>query len=349
MWIVSVLVLILMLGVLVLLHELGHFLVAKACGVHIYEFSVGMGPLLLKHMGKDKVQYSLRAFPIGGYVQLAGEVMPDDDKIPEEKLLCNKKWWQRILVFSAGVIMNFIIAFVLLFSIGLFFGSTTTTPIIEKVTEGSAYSEAGGKDGDTILSIDGKTTKTWDRAQVLLTLDNKKEYYEIKVKHTDNTEEILKVSPKEEENSDGTKSRVFGITIHQEKLYGFGNAIKYAASKWESIYQSMFTIIYGLFTGRLSVNSLSGPVGMYSIVNESLQYGLAQILYLTAYISINLGFMNFLPFPAFDGGHILFVIIEMIRGKRVDAKIEGYFHMVGFFLLMLLMIFITIKDIIGLF
>jgi len=349
MWIVSVLVLILMLGVLVLLHELGHFLVAKACGVHIYEFSVGMGPLLLKHIGKDKVQYSLRAFPIGGYVQLAGEVMPDDDTIPKDRLLCNKKWWQRILVFSAGVIMNFIIAFVLLFSIGLFFGSTTTTPIIEKVSEGSAYSEAGGMDGDTILSIDGKTTKTWDRAQVLLTLDNKKEYYEIKVRHTDNTEEILKVSPKSVTNEDGSTSRVFGITIYQEKLYGFGNAIKYAASKWESIYQSMFTIIYGLFTGRLSVNSLSGPVGMYSIVSESLQYGLAQILYLTAYISINLGFMNFLPFPAFDGGHILFVVIEMIRGKRVDAKIEGYFHLVGFFLLMLLMIFITIKDIIGLF
>jgi len=349
MWIVSIIVLILMLGVLVLLHELGHFLVAKACGVHIYEFSVGMGPLLLKHIGKDKVQYSLRAFPIGGYVQLAGEVMPDDDKIPQDKLLCNKKWWQRILVFSAGVVMNFIVAFVLLFAIGIFYGSTTTTPIIESVSEGSAYSDAGGRDGDTILSIDGKVTKTWDRAQVLLTLDNKKEYYEIKVKHSDNTEETLKVTPKEVTDEEGNKSRVFGITIHQEMLHGIGNAFKYAASKWQSIYQSMFTIIYGLFTGRLSINSLSGPVGMYSIVSESLQYGIAQILYLTAYISINLGFMNFLPFPAFDGGHILFVIIEMIRGKRVDAKIEGYFHMVGFFLLMLLMIFITIKDIIGLF
>ena len=111
----------------------------------------------------------------------------------------------------------------------------------------------------------------------------------------------------------------------------------------------MFTIIYGLFTGRLSMNSLSGPVGMYNIVNQSLALGLAQILYLTAYISINLGFMNFLPFPAFDGGHILFVIIEKIRGKRVDANIEGWFHTIGFLLLMLLMILITIKDIIGLF
>lgn len=109
---------------------------------------------------------------------------------------------------------------------------------------------------------------------------------------------------------------MFGVTIYQETYHGIGKAISYAASKFESIYQSMFTIIYGLFTGRLSMNSLSGPVGMYNIVNQSLALGLAQILYLTAYISINLGFMNFLPFPAFDGGHILFVIIEKLEERE---------------------------------
>lgn len=245
--------------------------------------------------------------------------------------------------------MNFITAFVLLFAIGVIYGSTSTTPKINTVQENSAYSEAGGRNGDVILSIDGKKTKTWDRAQVLLTLDNKKEYYSIEVKHEDNTTETLKVTPKETTDESGNKTRVFGVTIYQETYHGIGHAISYAASKFESIYQSMFTIIYGLFTGRLSMNSLSGPVGMYNIVNQSLSLGLAQILYLTAYISINLGFMNFLPFPAFDGGHIVFVLIEKIRGKRVDANIEGWFHTVGFILLMLLMIFITIKDIIGLF
>lgn len=309
-----------------------------------------MGPLLLKHISKKSgIQYSLRALPIGGYVQLAGEVMEDDDKIPKNKLMCNKPWWQRILILSAGVIMNFITAFVLLFLIGVIYGSTSTTPKINTVQDGSAFSEAGGRSGDVILSVDGKKTKTWDRAQVLLTLDNKKEYYSIEVKHEDGTVENLKVTPKEVTDEKGNKSRVFGVTIYQETYHGVGKAIKYAASKFESIYQSMFTIIYGLFTGRLSMNSLSGPVGMYNIVNQSLAIGFAQILYLTAYISINLGFMNFLPFPAFDGGHIVFVLIEKIRGKRVDANIEGWFHTVGFILLMLLMIFITIKDIIGLF
>lgn len=350
MWLVSIIVLILMLGILVLLHEFGHFIVARLCGVHVYEFSVGMGPLLCKHISKKSgIQYSLRALPIGGYVQLAGEVMEDDDKIPKEKLMCNKPWWQRILILSAGVIMNFITAFVLLFMIGLIYGSTSTTPKINNVLEGSAFSEAGGRSGDVILSIDGKKTKTWDRAQVLLTLDNKKDYYSIEVRHEDNTTETLKVAPKETTDEKGNKSRVFGVTIYQETYHGVGKALSYAASKFESIYQSMFTIIYGLFTGRLSMNSLSGPVGMYNIVNQSLALGLAQILYLTAYFSINLGFMNFLPFPAFDGGHILFVLIEKIRGKRVDTNIEGWFHTIGFILLMLLMIFITIKDIIGLF
>ena len=143
-----------------------------------------MGPLLLKHISKKSgIQYSIRALPIGGYVQLAGEVMEDDDKIPKEKLMCNKPWWQRISKSILSVCNNSFIssllsinAFVLLFLIGAVYGSTSTTPKINTVQEGSAFSEAGGRNGDTILSIDGKKTKTWDRAQVLLTLDNKKEY-----------------------------------------------------------------------------------------------------------------------------------------------------------------------------
>ena len=203
--------------------------------------------------------------------------------------------------------------------------------------------------GDVILAVDNKKTKTWDRAQVLLTLDNKKEYYEIKVRHEDNTEETLKVKPQESVLEDGSKTKVFGVSIASEKSYGLGASIKYAASKFTSIYESMFTIIGGLFTGKLGVNSLSGPVGMYSIVEQSFALGLAQIIYLTAYISINLGFMNLLPFPAFDGGHVVFIIIEKLRGKPIDKNIEGWCHAIGFLILMLLMIFITIKDIVNIF
>ena len=349
MWIVYLLVLIIILGFLVLVHELGHFLVAKKCGVHIYEFSIGMGPILHKHIGKDNIQYSIRALPIGGYVQMAGEVTEDDDNIKKEDFMCNKKWWQRILILIAGVTMNFITAFILLFVIALIWGASSTDPVVTSVMENSAYAEAGGLAGDTILEVDGKKTSTWDRAQVLLILSNDTGYYNIKVRHENGNEETLKVTPKDTILEDGTSSKVFGISVVPRIEKGLIPSLKYAFSKFTSIYQSMFTIIGGLFTGRISTNSLSGPVGIYSIVEQSFALGLSQLLYLTAYISINLGFMNLLPFPAFDGGHIVFVLIEKLRGKPVDKNIEGWFHAVGFMLLMILMIYITIKDIIRLF
>ena len=349
MWIVYLLVLIIILGFLVLVHELGHFLVAKKCGVHIYEFSIGMGPILHKHIGKDNIQYSIRALPIGGYVQMAGEVTEDDDNIKKEDFMCNKKWWQRILILIAGVTMNFITAFILLFVIALIWGASSTDPVVTSVMENSAYAEAGGLAGDTILEVDGKKTSTWDRAQVLLILSNDTGYYNIKVRHENGNEETLKVTPKDTILEDGTSSKVFGISVVPTIEKGLIPSLKYAFSKFTSIYQSMFTIIGGLFTGRISTNSLSGPVGIYSIVELSFALGLSQLLYLTAYISINLGFMNLLPFPAFDGGHIVFVLIEKLRGKPVDKNIEGWFHAVGFMLLMILMIYITIKDIIRLF
>ena len=349
MWIVYLLVLIIILGFLVLVHELGHFLVAKKCGVHIYEFSIGMGPILHKHIGKDNIQYSIRALPIGGYVQMAGEVTEDDDNIKKEEFMCNKKWWQRILILIAGVTMNFITAFILLFVIALIWGASSTDPVVTSVMENSAYAEAGGLAGDTILEVDGKKTSTWDRAQVLLILSNDTGYYNIKVRHENGNEETLKVTPKDTILEDGTSSKVFGISVVPTIEKGLIPSLKYAFSKFTSIYQSMFTIIGGLFTGRISTNSLSGPVGIYSIVEQSFALGLSQLLYLTAYISINLGFMNLLPFPAFDGGHIVFVLIEKLRGKPVDKNIEGWFHAVGFMLLMILMIYITIKDIIRLF
>ena len=349
MWIVYLLVLIIILGFLVLVHELGHFLVAKKCGVHIYEFSIGMGPILHKHIGKDNIQYSIRALPIGGYVQMAGEVTEDDDKNKKEDFMCNKKWWQRILILIAGVTMNFITAFILLFVIALIWGASSTDPVVTSVMENSAYAEAGGLAGDTILEVDGKKTSTWDRAQILLILSNDTGYYNIKVRHENGSEETLKVTPKDTILEDGTSSKVFGISVVPTIEKGLIPSLKYAFSKFTSIYQSMFTIIGGLFTGRISTNSLSGPVGIYSIVEQSFALGLSQLLYLTAYISINLGFMNLLPFPAFDGGHIVFVLIEKLRGKPVDKNIEGWFHAVGFMLLMILMIYITIKDIIRLF
>ena len=348
MWILTLLLFFLILGILVTIHEFGHFIVAKKCGVHIYEFSIGMGPLIWKHMGKDKIQYSIRALPIGGYVQMAGEVGEDDPKVKKDKFLCNRPWYQRILVLCAGVFNNFLLAFILLFAIGLIWGGTTTEPKIAEVVANSAMEKAGAQDGDLILSVNGKKATTWDKTQLYLLMENKDNKYIIEVKHINGTTETLEVSPEITKTKKGIETKVYGIQMDITKEYGFKNAIKYACNKFVSVYESMFTVITGLFTGKFTIKSLSGPVGIYSVVDETARLGLEQVLYLIAFLSINLGFVNLLPFPAFDGGHVLFVIIEMIKGSKVDPKLEGIFHTIGFALIFLLMIIITIQDIIRL-
>ena len=349
MWILTLLLFFLILGVLVTVHEFGHFIIAKKCGVHIYEFSIGMGPLIWKKMGKDKIQYSIRALPIGGYVQMAGEVGEDDTKVKKEKFLCNRPWYQRILVLCAGVFNNFVLALILLFAIGLIWGGNSTTPKIGEVLHDSSMEKAGAKSGDIILSINGTKAKTWDKAQLLLLQNTKDNKYYIEVKHVDDTIETLEVTPETTKDEKGNESKVYGIKMDIEVTHGFVNAIKYAINKFVAVYDSMFTVVGGLITGKFKLSSLSGPVGIYSVVDQSAKMGVGQVLYLMAFLSINLGFVNLLPFPAFDGGHVLFVIIEMIKGSKVNPNLEGIFHTIGFILIFLLMIIITIHDIFNLF
>ena len=349
MWILSLLLFFFILGVLITIHEFGHFIAAKKCGVHIYEFSIGMGPLLWKHKGKDKVQYSIRALPIGGYCQMAGEVGEDDPKVKKDKFLCNRPWWQRIIVLCAGVFNNFVLAIILLFVIALIWGSNSNVPRISLVEPSSAMALAGAQDGDLILSVNGHKANTWDNTQLYFLMEDKDNVYDVVVERITGERVELKVSPTIKEDEKGNKTKVYGIHIEDKKEYGFGNAVKYAFRKFKSIYESMFTVITGLFTGKFSIKSLSGPVGIYSVVDQSAKLGISQVIYLMAFLSINLGFVNLLPFPAFDGGHVVFVIIEMIKGSKVDAKLEGIFHTVGFILIFLLMIIITIQDILRLF
>ena len=347
-WIFSLLVFILILGVLVTVHEFGHFIVAKKCGVHIYEFSIGMGPLIHKRMGKDGIQYSIRALPIGGYVQMAGEVEEDDNKVKKDKFMCNRPWWQRILILCAGVFNNFVLALLLLFFIALIWGAKTMDPIVSSVEENSPAEKAGMRAGDTILKVNNNKVGTWDVAQIELLMKDDDNTYDIEVKREDGKVETLRVQP-ETVTVDKVETKKYGIMIKQETKYGFLESLKYAFQKFATVYHTMIKTIGGLITGKISIKSLSGPVGIYSVVDDSVKLGLAQVLYLTAFLSINLGFINILPFPAFDGGHVLFVLIELIFRRKVNQKIEGYFHYAGFVLIFLLMIIITIQDIFRLF
>lgn len=349
MWFITLLVLILILGIIILVHEFGHFIWAKTFGVHIYEFSIGMGPILHTHKGRDGIDYNIRAFPIGGFVSMAGEVYDDDEKIPKEKLMCNRPWYQRLIILVAGVVNNFILAIVILFFMGLFLGSTTTKPIIGTILENSAAEEAGLEVGDQILSINDIKASSWDKLQIALYRKNDSNTYTFTVRKTTGEEKTLEITPKKVTNEDGSETMQFGLGMDQTKHYGFVASIKYAFMKFGSIVSSMMLTITSLFTGKISLNALSGPVGIYSVVGESMSVGISQLVYIVAFLSINVGFINILPFPAFDGGHVLFLLIEKIKRSPVDAKIENAFHTVGFLLLILLMLYITFQDILRLF
>lgn len=350
MSLLSIVIFILILGVIVLVHEFGHFIWAKKFGVHIYEFSIGMGPAIFTHEGKDKIKYCLRLFPIGGYVQMAGEVYADDDKIDKDKLMCNKPWHQRLIIIVAGVINNFILAIVLLFLFALIWGAPTDSTKISSVEKDYPVEKAGIKKGDKIIGVNGKKVNSWDKAQILLLLKSKDNTYKLKIEHKDKTVETYKIKPKKEYDKELKTNRyVFGFVIEDKVNHGFVASLKYAFTKFVSIIETMWLTIANLFTGNLSIKNLSGPVGVYQVVDSGIAAGISYLIYITAFLSINVGFINILPLPAFDGGRAFFMLIEKIRRKPIDSKIENTIHTIGFVLLLILMVFITWQDIARLF
>lgn len=340
---------IVILGIIVLVHEGGHFLFAKLFNIYVYEFSIGMGPkLFTKKDKKGETSYSIRAIPIGGFVSLAGEEVNDDENIPQDRKLYNKPVWQRFLVMFFGAGFNFILAIFTLFLIGIIWGAPDTRSIISKVEVDYPAYVAGIRDGDKVLSINGKKTTTSDDLAIRMQLADKNEPIEIVVER-DNKNYTFKVIPEEKE-IDGQKTKVIGITMGSSELKrGLGEIIKFTFVKTGSIFRQMFITFEGLFNGGVKVNDLSGPVGIYSVVGTYRTAGFENILYLIALLSINVGFINLIPFPAFDGGRILFLIIEKIKGSPVSSKTENIIHSIGFILLIMLMLYITFNDILKLF
>lgn len=353
LFIVKLLILVLVLGVIILVHEFGHFIWAKRFGVFIYEFSIGMGPIIYTHKGKDGIDYNIRAVPIGGFVSMAGEVYADDDKIPKNQLMCNKPWWQRVIILVAGVVNNFILAVVLLMVYCAIWGGNPINATIDSVKEDSAAEKAGLIAGDTIVNINGYNVSSWDKAQIILYYKTNKDFYTFEVKHKDGTKDKIKITPDVVKNEDGAESKVFGIAIKSYENKNILSPIIYGFKKFGSLISSMWYTITGLITGKISLNALSGPVGIFEVVGSSIDmklgYAISYIVYIIAYLSINVGIINILPFPAFDGGHVLFILIELIRKKPVDSKIENACHMIGFILILLLMLIVTVNDIIKLF
>ena len=338
---------ILILGITVFIHELGHFIFAKHAGIYVYEFSIGMGPQIFKfHRKNDETEYSIRLLPIGGYVQMAGEEIEADEDIPKEKQMTHKKWHQRFMTVIAGILFNFLLAIFIFFIVGLINGVPTETTTVADVSKNSAAFKAGLKSGDKILKINGTKIVSSDHLMLLVQINGKDKMNMTILR--DGKEKALQITPKEIKENDQV-SYQYGFSLKNHLVHDFFSAVKYGFTKMFSLIHQMILIIAYFLLGKLSISSLAGPVGIYTVVDQSAKAGILSLIYLLGFLSLNVGFINLLPIPAFDGGRLLFLIIEKIKGSPVKPKIENTIHEIGFVFLMVLMVVITYHDILRLF
>lgn len=317
----------------IVVHEFGHFIVAKMVGIKVHEFSIGMGPKLFHKKGKE-TDYYLRALPIGGYVRMEGEDESSDDPRSFNK----KPIWARILVIAAGAIMNFILA-VIVFTIFAYNTGTPTTVIDEVIKDSPAY-EVGIKAGDKIIRINNVQTKNWKSiVKEISNSDSKKDMHITVIRNSENVDFVLR--PKYDEESNKV---IIGIVPKSEK--SFISSVKNGFETTGTVLGLMFKFLKMLFRGQVKSDDLSGPIGVIYTVGEAAKYGFINVLYLLGFISVNLGFFNLLPIPALDGSRIFFLLIEMFRGKPMNPEKEGFIHFIGFVLLLALMVFVTYSDIV---
>lgn len=346
-FLITLIILILVLGIIVFIHELGHFLAAKKSGVHVYEFALGMGPKIFSFKRKgDPTIYSLRLLPLGGFNALASEV-ESSKGVRKEEILENKTYLQRFFVLIMGIVFNFILAVILLFINGLIYGSPVTDPYIGKVLENSPAYEAGLQTDDLVLSINGKNVKSFDDV-LLETKFTSKDTYEFIVLR-DKKEVKVDIKPNITKDEEGKEVREFGFGTSVKKEKGFVNALKYGVISTYKNSISVFKILGKLVTGKIGADNLSGPIGVFSVIDNIKSSGLESLIYLTAYLSINVAIINFIPIPVFDGGRILLLLIEKIKGKKLNPKIETTLNNIGTILLLMLMVYVTLNDILKIF
>lgn len=338
-----VIVAIFIFGLLILIHELGHYIAARIFKVTIKEFSIGMGPKLISYTSKKtNIAYSLRLFPIGGFVAMVGE----DEETDDPNALNKKKPWKRLIIMAAGAAMNILVGvlamLILVSTPGFRIGGTT----VAQIDEGYVQTQSDELlVGDRIVKV-GKTRVHYYQELSYEIMNQGYEPTDLTVVRNGETLTLHSVVfPTTDE--DGTS---FGDLFFKIKALDktFGNVVSYSLYSSFSTIKMIWDSLISLITGRFGFSSLSGPVGVTKTVAESARAGLSSLVYVSIFITMNLGVFNLLPIPSLDGSRIMFVLIEMVRGKPINPKYEGYVHFVGIILLFILMIAVTFKDIIKL-
>ncbi len=344
-FIITLIIFSIIISIIVFAHEFGHFIAAKKSGVYVHEFSIGMGPKIFSFKRKnDETLYSLRLLPLGGYNAIASTQEGRTKGIKKDQILENKSYLARFLILIMGIVFNFILAILLLFISALVYGAPSTKPYIGLVEKASPAFISGIKEGDLLLKIDDKKINTFDDLLLETRYSKVKEEYSITILRN-NEEYTFVVKPEIKEDEEGNKYPVFGIGSKVVKERGLIASIKYTFTETFYSSTSLVKIVSKLITGKIKASNLSGPIGIYSVIDNIKSKGLENILYLISYLSINVAIINLLPIPVFDGGRILLLLIERIKGKRLNDKVETVLNSIGTILLIALMIYVTIKDI----
>ena len=321
---------ILIFCLLIFIHELGHFVSAKAVGIKVNEFALGMGPLLF-HFQKGETEYSLRALPIGGYCKMEGE----DEESEDASAFNNKPFWAKAIVVVAGSLMNLVLAIVILSIIILYIGMPTN--VVGQLTGDLPAKAAGLQEGDKIVQIDQTKINEWE--DIINTINESKGDSLTVIVERDGQE--LSFLTGVAKSEDGR--RIIGIMPAYSK--NPGRALIEGTKGTFEMGVKMVEVIGQLVTGEMSTKALTGPVGIVYMVGDTVKLGILYVANLTALISLNLAIVNMLPFPALDGGRLLFMIIRKFTGKAISDETEGKIHFIGLMLLFGLMIYITYQDI----
>ncbi len=324
---------------IVIFHELGHFLLAKWNGIEVIEFSLGMGPRLLSHVWGD-TRYSLKLLPIGGSCQMVGEEEASDS----EGAFGNKSVWARIAVVAAGPVFNFILAWVLALII---VGSVGYDNTIVDIIPDSAAAEAGMEDGDQIISING--SRTWLYREVSLYSSLHQGQTATVVFERNGEKQTVVLTPKQSDT--GAYLYGFSRTVQREKG-GALETVGYSCAEIRYWLKATVESLKMLIGGQVGLEEMSGPVGIVSTIGDTYKesrvdgwyYVTMNMIMIAILLSVNLGVMNLLPIPALDGGRLVFLILEAIRGKAIPQEKESMVHFTGFVLLMGLMAVILFSD-----
>jgi regulator of sigma E protease len=334
----TIIAVIFVFGLLVFVHELGHFLTAKAVGMRVDEFAIGFGPKLM-HRQRGETLYSLRAIPLGGFNKIAGM---DPDEKQDEKSFYSKSVWARMFVIVAGSAMNFLLPVILFFLVFMLSGIDTPSnePVIGSVMPERPAAAAGLLPGDKIVAVNGQTITTWPQfVEVIQTSADKNIVIDL---NRDGAAQKINIIPQFDQSA---QRGIIGVTPVVEKYQpGVFEAMGLGVKYTYLVLVKMIDALVEIVTGQAAAD-IAGPIGIMKMTGEAAQNGLAPLLQFAAFLSINLGLINLLPIPALDGGHIIVLSIEAVRGKQLNKRYLEIVHSIGFVLLLLLMVVATFKDI----